>query len=208
MLGADRKYFNIRFRAGEEVFGKEACGSPFSVYAPGRYRSAGRPDAFERVRTWAYGVKAGDQLEDQWPLDDFENSRYHLRVYGPNGFFREFRGAATDPLLEATCEYEPVPGTAKHFSGNISLVIKNMDDRAYTLEITDNAYKAPPVIKTVQKKGDTGDRVVISQDLSRNHGWYDFSLKIQGSGAFEKRWAGRVETGKHGYSDPFMGRML
>jgi phospholipase C len=207
-LDADRKYFNIRFRAGKEVFGEEACGSPFSVYAPGKYRSAGRPDTFEMVRTWAYGVKAGDQLEDQWPLDDFENSRYHLRVYGPNGFFREFRGAATDPLLKASCEYEQVPGTEKRFSGNVSLVIRNMDDRDYALEITDNAYKALPVVKTVRKKGSAGDQVVISQDLSRNHGWYDFSLKIQGSHGFEKRWAGRVETGKHGYSDPFMGRMV
>jgi phospholipase C len=77
------------------------------------------------------------------------------------------------------------------------------------LEITDNAYKSPAINKTLQQKGKAGASGIIIRDLSKSYGWYDFSVKFRNPGSsFEKRYAGRVETGKHGYSDPFMGRML
>jgi phospholipase C len=208
-LSADKKSFSIRFRAGNTAFGKTACGSPFSVYAPGKYRRADDPHTFQAVRTWAYGVKAGAELEDEWPLEAFGNERYHLRVYGPNGFYREFTGGAEDPAVEVSCEYETMPGTKNILTGNIKLVMRNMEDRGYTLEITDNAYKSPAINKTLQQKGKAGASGIIIRDLSKSYGWYDFSVKFRNPGSsFEKRYAGRVETGKHGYSDPFMGRML
>jgi len=208
-LSADKKSFHIRFRAGGAVFGKAAGGSPFSVYAPGKYRRADDPGAFQAVRTWAYGVKAGDQVEDQWPLQAFENDKYHLRVYGPNGFYREFTGGAEDPLLEVSCEYETRPGAKNSLTGNIKLLMQNAGDREWTLEITDNAYKSPAVSKTLQQKGKAGANGIVLLDLSKSHGWYDFSVRLRNAGSsFEKRYAGRVETGKHSYSDPFMGRML
>ena len=45
-------------------------------------------------------------------------------------------------------------------------------------------------------------------NLRDSHGWYDFSIKVAGYDDFEKRYAGRVETGKEGFSDPFMGRVI
>jgi hypothetical protein len=39
---------------------------------------------------------------------------------------------------------------------------------------------------------------------NRSHGWYDFSVKADGSSA-EARYAGQVETGTPGFSDPLMG---
>jgi phospholipase C len=36
----------------------------------------------------------------------------------------------------------------------------------------------------------------------------DFSIKVAGYDDFEKRYAGRVEKGKEGFSDPFMGRVI
>ena len=36
----------------------------------------------------------------------------------------------------------------------------------------------------------------------------DFSIKVAGYDDFEKCYAGRVETGKEGFSDPFMGRVI
>jgi phospholipase C len=41
--------------------------------------------------------------------------------------------------------------------------------------------------------------------LSRSHRWYDFSATITGIKPFLRRFAGRVETGKSGFSDPLMG---
>ncbi|MFI5193470.1 MAG: phosphocholine-specific phospholipase C [Chitinophagales bacterium] len=202
-LGDDKKSFDIRFEASNLVFGDSASGSPFNVYAPGKYRMAKDPSGFESVRTWAYTVKAADRLSDSWPLEDFENEQYHLCVYGPNGFFREFTGDAADPQLEVFCGYENKPGSKNKLSGNVELKLSNADEKTYTVEITDHAYKAVP-IKKILKPGKTS--LIIN--LSKSYGWYDFSVKVTGAQHFEKRYAGRVETGKHSFSDPFMGRMV
>ena len=35
--------------------------------------------------------------------------------------------------------------------------------------------------------------------------WYDFTAKVEELPGFARRFAGRVETGRDGYSDPAMG---
>jgi phospholipase C len=38
-----------------------------------------------------------------------------------------------------------------------------------------------------------------------NYWWYDFTLSVDGAPAFTRRYAGRLETGRLGFSDPVMG---
>lgn len=195
----DKKNFRIEFRAGKEIFGENAAGSPFQVYAPGRYKSIDQPERYQDVRTWDYTVAAGDRLADQWPLDEFETQNYHLRVYGPNGFFREYAGSRNDPPVVVRCEYERA-GEGR-LSGGIELQVANLDpQRSYTVEITDMAYKQAKQTKAIAPAGTA--RILLN--LERSSNWYDFSLKISGVAGFEKRYAGRVETGKPGISDPAM----
>jgi phospholipase C len=40
--------------------------------------------------------------------------------------------------------------------------------------------------------------------LESSHQWYDFGVTIEGASQFLRRYAGRVETGKSGFSDPAM----
>ena len=70
--------FAITLGAGNKIFKEHAAGSPFIVYA----RNYGKQD----FKDFNYAVKAGDQLRDGWPVNDFLNNQYHLQVYGPNGF--------------------------------------------------------------------------------------------------------------------------
>jgi phospholipase C len=198
-LSDDKKDFRIDFRAGNEIFGENAAGSPFQVYAPGRYKSIDQPDSWQDVRIWNYAVAAGDRLTDQWPLNEFETQNYHLRVYGPNGFFREYVGSRNDPPVAVKCEYERAGKGG--LSGKIELQITNLDPKSsYTVEITDMAYKQAKQTKSIAPAGTA--RILL--DLARSSNWYDFSLKISGVEGFEKRYAGRVETGKPGISDPAM----
>jgi phospholipase C len=144
-------------------------------------------------------VAAGDRLTDQWPLNEFETQNYHLCVYGPNGFFREYTGSRNDPPVMVRCEYERV-GEGR-LSGKIELQIANLDpQRSYTVEITDMAYKQSKQTKAIDAAGTT--RILL--DLERSSNWYDFSVRISGVEGFEKRYAGRVETGRNGISDPAM----
>ena len=48
---------------------------------------------------------------------------------------------------------------------------------------------------------------IIDIDPRPGQGWYDFSVLVRGFEGFEKRHAGRVETGAEGITDPVMGRM-
>jgi len=196
-LSVDKKTFSIKFKADNEVFGKAALGSPFNVYAPGKYLD-------EQVHTWAYGLTPGDSLSDEWPLHEFENDSYHLRVYGPNGFYREFAGSATDPEIAIACEYQHSL-VHNNLTGNIELKLTNLSvHNAHTVQIVDNAYKANNHKKLLATAG----KSTLILDLKNSSNWYDFTLKVNGSTTFMRRFAGRVETGKPGISDPFMGREI
>ena len=206
-LNADKKTFAIDLHASNEVFGKKSDGSPFIVYAPGKYAVRDKNNqkaGFENVRTWNYALKAGDKLADQWPLEDFENEQYHLIVYGTNGYMREFKGNAQDPQVQLNCEYQRVKNSPKKLTGNVELKIKNTASHAITIEIIDQSYKRGNHSKTVA----AGASATIVLDLAKNHNWYDFSVKVKGNTTFEKRYAGHVENGKASFTDPAMGGVV
>jgi phospholipase C len=193
-LSRDKNQFEITFTNGDSAFGDRTAGAPFNVYAPGNYARADQPGRFEPVRTWAYGVRAGDTLTEVWPLHEFEQEAYHLCVYGPNGFFREFRGDASDPMVDIHFNYQDT-------STNGLLQLKNTQSQPATVEMVDHAYGAARLTRTLA----VGETSTLRLPFDKSHGWYDFSVKIKGHENFEKRYAGRIETGKDSISDPFMG---
>ncbi|MGA0560568.1 phosphocholine-specific phospholipase C [Larkinella sp. VNQ87] len=203
-LNADKQSFDITFQAKNEVFEARSAGSPFVVYALDNYESeAEKPVRNVQVRD--YAVSAGDSLTDAWKLGDFENQTYQFRVHGPNGFFREFIGDANDPQLEVVVDYQRKAPKSKSLTGSVELTLINLDKaNALTVEIRDNAYKAPDQSKTIPK----GGRASLVLDLGKSFGWYDFSVKVTGHTAFEYRYAGRVETGLDSFTDPAMGGEL
>ncbi|HEY4934989.1 MAG TPA: alkaline phosphatase family protein, partial [Puia sp.] len=208
-LNKEKNTYEIRFEASGKIFGKKALGSAFNVYAPGKYLHLenGSP-VFKDLRTWAFAVKSSDQLSASWPLQEFENNMYHLRIYGPNGFFREFKGSALDPLIDIECEYQTKEINKFKFTGNIEIVMANPTSMPFRVVITDNAYKNLPVKKILHPADKNHGNMIVPIDLSKQFGWYDFTVKIIGNDLFEKRYAGRVETGETGYSDPYMGRII
>jgi phospholipase C len=128
-----------------------------------------------------------------------------LRVYGPNGFYREFKGSDSDPDLQIDCEYQRRTTDKLKLTGNVEFVLNNPGISPLEVVITDNAYRTDPIKKMVPAEA---GKLVIPADLSRQFGWYDLTVKITGYNLFEKRYAGRVETGQSGFSDPFMGGMV
>lgn len=188
-----RQSFDITFSCGNRIFGAASAGSPFQVYAMTSYL----PDP---MHSWNYAVAAGNHLNNSWPINDFNNRQYHLRVYGPNGFFREFRGNTEDPL-QFLCAYQERKTTPVKLTGNILLNIYNPGTKAWTVEIIDHAYKNGKR-SFLASPGKTASFII---NTSTSHGWYDFSVQIKGNSGFEKRYAGRVETGVAGRTDPKMG---
>ncbi len=198
-LSDDKKSFGVKFTAANNVFGQSALASPFNVYAPGKYIQFEKPEMGD-VRTWAYTAKAGDTVSDVWPLEEFENGNYHLRVYGPNGFYREFKGSAAEPDVDIVFGYQHDAADAKKLTGNISIAIHNRTGQPQTIELTDHGYATNSGKHTIGANLTTH----VSLNLTGNQGWYDFTVKVDGISNFGRHFAGRVETGKPSISDPQM----
>ncbi|WP_339810076.1 phospholipase C, phosphocholine-specific [uncultured Imperialibacter sp.] len=196
-LAHDSKHFRIRFKAGKGLFGENSLGAPFNVYAPGKYRNP-TTSTFEPVKTWAFAVKAGDEIEYQWPLDNFEDGQYHLRVYGPNGFFREFVGNEGNGV-DVTCIPEMTGGKV---NGKLKVSIINRSKGALKLELKDDKYQH--VEEELKLKADGLESVTLNTASSK--GWYDFSVTSPNDPNLKVRFAGRLETGADSISDPYMGR--
>lgn len=192
------KQFTVQMEASKQLFGNRAAGAPFRVYAVGKHKALSNKDGYEVNRNWNYTVAAGYKLEDKWNLGDFENNSYHLRLYGPNGFYREFKGNENDPAIEIACQY------TKKTSGNVELIIGNTGEKSYELEISDNAYGNPPILQKIDPHKST----TIVLNLKKSSAWYDFTVKIKGLDAFSQSFAGHVETGADSITDPAMGRAI
>jgi phospholipase C len=148
-------------------------------------------------------VAAGDRIKDEWPLHDFDNDLYFLRVYGPNGFFREFRGDVNDPQLDIALTYHRENKNRSKPAGDAAIVLTNNGHGDLTILIRDISYHTPDI----RKKLPMSNNIMIPIDLSRSFGWYDFTVSIEGNDQFIRRYAGRVENGKAGFTDPAMGNL-
>lgn len=197
-LNSDHKTVGIYLSAGNNQFGAASLGAPFQVYTPGLFKG-------EKMRVRDYAIAAGKELRDEWPLDQFENSQYHLQVLGPNGFFREFKGNAQDPQVVINAEYQTLSGNTRTLENILLMRLEPRGKTALTVVITDNVYRQAP--KTIKVEGGPKkSRLMI--DLAASHGWYDFTVTVKGFNSYARRYAGHVETGKESQTDPHMGGLI
>jgi len=86
--------------------------------------------------------------------------------------------------------------------GSVKIRVKNLDPlQSFSFHLEDHAYGQGLKEKAVAPLTEE----IISIDTKDSFGWYDFSLKLNNFPIFVKRYAGRVEFGKPGKSDPQMG---
>jgi phospholipase C len=107
-----------------------------------------------------------------------------------------------NPAVTVKVSYERIGDY--RLTGNVHISLHNSDTSAQIIAVLDNAYgKAasnlllPPA----------SHREIVL-DLSGSYGWYNFSITVKGRQGFEERFAGRVETGREGRTDPLMGGVV
>jgi phospholipase C len=171
------------------------------------FRNTGGATAVFHVRSGhaaddprSYTVGPGQQLSDLWSvvaaLGMFD---YDLSVYGPNGFFRGFKGGMLDPSR-----------------ANLGVLASyDVDDDAITLVIVNQASQPAQVRVFDKYTGKTIHRVLAPSEstsrrwsLERTWGWYEFAITVDGDTGFEYRLAGHLETGDDSVSDPAMGGLI
>jgi phospholipase C len=197
-LNSDLAKFELHMKAGNEVHGRRSAGAPFNVYLRNTHGDGAGSGKGMMVAT--YAVKPGDTLREEFPLSLFADARYSIDVHGPNGFYRSFTGDSHVARVQVHTAYER---KASSLTGNVEVRLHNSGERPLTVSVHDNAYGTAPVIKTIAAKNDAS----IVLYLKRSYGWYDFTVKTEGS-QFESRHAGRVETGRSSFSDPLMGGVV
>ena len=157
----------------------------FQVY------SANAPTSVKR-----YTVAANTKLSDTWAQQQSAGVPlvYDLTVVGPNGFIRRFASAgAVGAMPEATVCYEIS-------QGDLSLNLSNAGAASSVFTVTDNRYGVPAQTVTVL----AGKTTQLAWSLSTSKRWYDISVTSDTDAHFLRRFAGHVETGAAGITDPSM----
>lgn len=163
-----------------------SAAAVFNVYAAGGVAGP-----------WYYTVLPGSELVDV-PHGLPAGGAYALAVHGPNGFLRELAGE-----LPAPAGARPAPWLqARSEHGVLVIVLGNRGDAACTLQLRALDY-ADPAPREVPLAA--GAQVELRYDLAASDHWYDLLVELPG-GAFRRRLAGHLETGRPSRSDPALGR--
>lgn len=166
--------FTLTFSAGP------SAGAQFRV------SSANRTDG-----PWTYTAAAGDKVSDTWNTA-YSKGSYDLTVHGPNGFLRAFKGPGRTAGPEVTARHDAS-------GGNLELTLTNRGAADCRLTLTRaEAYGGGSETLTVRR----GATVRHTVDLRGSKRWYDVSVVSDRDESFLRRFAGHVETGSPGVSDP------
>ncbi|MFE3627598.1 phosphocholine-specific phospholipase C [Streptomyces goshikiensis] len=139
---------------------------------------------------WPYTVEAGKTLSDTWSTSASTGNQINLTVWGPNGFLRTWKGPAKKAGPEVTARHDAA-------TGNLTLKLTNSGPSAVNLTVT-NAYGG--AAKTLRVTA--GGTATYTADLRETGRWYDVKVVSDADTTFLRRFAGHVETGAPGISDP------
>ncbi|MDO5692043.1 MAG: phospholipase C, phosphocholine-specific [Pseudomonadota bacterium] len=146
-----------------------------------------------------YMVEAGKQLEDAWSTAQ-DAGAYDLWVLGANGYHRRFTGKTT--ALTADAALPEIQVCYEIEGGNVYVHLKNDGKKPCTFTVQARAYrKDGPWTRTVAP----GATAQLDWNLAESQRWYDFEVRCDADGSWSRRFAGRVETGQPGVTDPAMG---
>jgi phospholipase C len=183
---------------------------PYELYASGAvnvsagsfsidYRSAGKTAVFQTrsgnsdMGPWTYTVGSGDQIVDSYVVTSVDLSGYDLAVYGPNGFFRAFRGSLSG---SATVQLG-VHTTYDEVRNSITLSLSNDGSHSTDLSVLE-VYSGRSIHLELQSRQSSGR----TYELHPSFGWYDFVVTVGSDSTFRYQLAGHVETGEESHTDP------
>jgi phospholipase C len=190
---------------------RPARGLPYSINAYGeadcaagafkiRFANFGSQTAVFQVRSantatgpWTYTVQPQAEIVDSWNFVSEGAVAYDLSVYGPNGFFRAYKGQScnkTSTNLQSVIAYDLA-------RGGITLQSQNLGLESTEL-LVKNLYDNEIVTRAV-KRGEVFDQFWSLEQLS---GWYSLVISVESDPAFLQQFAGHLETGQPSRTDP------
>lgn len=177
-----------------------------------------------------YTLEAGKQLEDLLPAAEGADA-YDWTICGPNGYVRIYRGSLRPdsaawhlqirqrarraqgrggPDRQDVPDAQSVSGAQRLQSAQGGQSVRSVPEEGFVLDLAnrgplplslilkDLAYGQPPRELTLLP----GASYAVRWDIARNHHWYDIGVSVVQDEAYERRYAGHVETGRASRSDP------
>jgi phospholipase C len=138
-----------------------------------------------------YTVERGKLLTDTWAPS---LGGWDLFVLGPGGFLRTFSGQLRGDTEPVDVDLHYLPAVR-----SVELTARNVGRHDVTLAIEANAYRTDGPWALDLPGGKRAQRRFTLADSGN---WYDFTVRGDG---FERRFAGRLETGRPSTSDPAIG---
>ncbi|MDB6070160.1 MAG: phospholipase phosphocholine-specific, partial [Verrucomicrobiales bacterium] len=214
---ADGRGIRLTFVAGKARFGARSAGAAFNVharpaFAPGEPAVGLAPSQNgAAILPRAYTVVAGGEVSGEWAFSDFPDGRCRLEVRGPNGFFQSWNLAAGEPQPDMALTEKNAAGEIRHqltlrVAASGDLPAGGKQNTTLTFMIEDMAYGSAPqrIGLSVAGPGSTAS-ARVSMDCGGSRGWYDLRVTLVEFPGWERRFAGRIEDGLPGWSDPALG---
>jgi phospholipase C len=157
-------------------------------------------DNLDHEEPWHFTIGAGDShAAEDWYPGAQASGPYDLTLRGPNGYWRRYAGAFGGAAEAHLVEHGD--------RGAVELRLNNGTARSLTFQIAmDAAYPAT---------GDRSRQIGVAPGMSAawlvpldaSNQWYDLQVTVDGMPGFLRRFAGKVETGRLGRTDPGIGAM-
>ena len=164
------------------------------------FLNTGTKAAFYQVRSGStlvaprgYTVSPKASLSDSWQFAAFGLQAYELFVYGPNGFFRSYKGglvAAKSANLQSMISYDLA-------GGGVTLTVLNSGTTAVELQIT-NVYTNQTITATLYPNA----KFTQFYSTTKYANWYDIHIGVESDSTFAQQLAGHMETGQPSTTDP------
>jgi phospholipase C len=159
-------------------------------------------DNSDAQEPWHYTIGAGDRFASEQWHDAGPLAAYDLTLRGPNGLWRRFAGslAPVAPRAEVLLLQRPS-------ESGVELVLHNRGTAPMTFTIAlDPSYPAQSA-RTRTVSVAPGKHVSDLWRLAASDHWYDLAVTLVDDPMFLRRFAGKVETGRAGRTDPGIGIM-
>jgi phospholipase C len=167
-----------------------------------RFGNSGNAAAVYQVRSgdaqegpWTYTVSPRARVVETFAVRSKSQSRYDLSVYGPNGYFRLYKGSVetwdkANLSIDTNCESDH----------GLTLDIRNKSRETARLRIYDAYGK-----RTLERAVAPHQNLIWHWSLEDSYGWYDLTIQVESDPTFKQQLAGHIETGKDSVSDPLLG---
>jgi len=142
---------------------------------------------------WSYTVQPQAKIADTWQVTGHGAVAYDFSVYGPNGFFRAFKGEVANKNnvnLQSWIVYNVA-------LGGVTLETQNLGTGVCQLSIKDlyNNQTLTPLLKPNQT-------FTKFWPLNAYFGWYNLVITVASDANFRQQLAGHLETGLPSMTDP------